>query len=406
MFATGSLLVGMLLFLVLLTAVAVVAIVLVRRRRDTEPAPSGAAWGRDASALAASAGASPHAPGAVQAGGDADALFATEADAQALADDLLRAPQEAAGSEADVSEVSGAPAGLDATGDESAGEHAVQSASEWADVLRGEPGPTQVQGGQVQGGQVQETEAQAEDVQGDDVQGEEFAGSGLSAFPSAPTPVDRDELDEAESLDADAGGEVSGSPPASLDETSEGELPEAAPSFDDGAGDSTPLYRTLRERLEDTLGRSETSGSTSSTVAEPDPEPQPEPEPEPEPEPAEHVADPEPPTRKDDELMSTQQSEEVLADVESVDPAASGADDDAFPVVRVSELHEVVDGGFGIGSAAPIADGAQPLGHPIKANIDTKTYQDLSSPWYAQTQPDVWFLDVGFAERAGFHRAE
>ncbi|MDO5504281.1 MAG: hypothetical protein Q4G67_14035 [Actinomycetia bacterium] len=74
--------------------------------------------------------------------------------------------------------------------------------------------------------------------------------------------------------------------------------------------------------------------------------------------------------------------------------------------VRISDLEDVVDGGFGIGSAAPIDGGVQPLGHPIKANLDTKTYQDLHSPWYDQTQPDVWFLDAGFAERAGFHRAE
>jgi hypothetical protein len=76
------------------------------------------------------------------------------------------------------------------------------------------------------------------------------------------------------------------------------------------------------------------------------------------------------------------------------------------PIRRISELHEVVDGGFGIGSAAVLADGAQPLGHPIKANLDTKTYQDLHSPWYDDTEPDVWFLDAGFAERAGFRRAE
>jgi hypothetical protein len=76
------------------------------------------------------------------------------------------------------------------------------------------------------------------------------------------------------------------------------------------------------------------------------------------------------------------------------------------PIRRISELHEVVDGGFGIGSAAVIADGAQPLGHPIKANLDTKTYQDLHSPSYDDTEPDVWFLDAGFAERAGFRRAE
>ncbi|MGA8045131.1 MAG: hypothetical protein WCA30_02590 [Dermatophilaceae bacterium] len=90
---------------------------------------------------------------------------------------------------------------------------------------------------------------------------------------------------------------------------------------------------------------------------------------------------------------------------EKASDAASAAGEQP-PVLRISELHEVVDGGFGIGSAAPIADGAQPLGHPIKANVDTKTYQDLHSPWYDTTEPDVWFLDAGFAERAGFHRAE
>ena len=33
---------------------------------------------------------------------------------------------------------------------------------------------------------------------------------------------------------------------------------------------------------------------------------------------------------------------------------------------RMSGFDEVVDGGFGLGSAAPIDDGAQPLGHDVK----------------------------------------
>ena len=86
--------------------------------------------------------------------------------------------------------------------------------------------------------------------------------------------------------------------------------------------------------------------------------------------------------------------------------AVPGAAGEHPPIRRISELHEVIDGGFGIGSAKALEDGAQPLGHPIKANVDTKTYQDLHSPWYDETEPDVWFLDAGFAERAGFHRAE
>lgn len=230
---------------------------------------------------------------------------------------------------------------------------------------------------------------------------EEYAGSGLSAFPDAD--------------DQAADGEISGTPPPAelleepgpvdepvVDEPlyEEPAIDEPAPDFDDGAADSTPLYRTLRDRLDGTIADPEGSEVVEDTVVvedaatdavEPD------------------FAGPDPATRKEDEPMSTQQTEEVLGDVENagVDVAVIEEDGaDPFPVVRVSDLHEVVDGGFGIGSAAPIADGAQPLGHPIKANIDTKTYQDLHSPWYAHTQPDVWFLDVGFAERAGFHRAE
>jgi hypothetical protein len=116
------------------------------------------------------------------------------------------------------------------------------------------------------------------------------------------------------------------------------------------------------------------------------------------------------PTDEEDHEVPTDQesitSQDVPSDAVAAEDAAAPTFGEEPPMRRISELHEVVDGGFGIGSAAPIADGAQPLGHPIKANLDTKTYQDLHSPWYDSTEPDVWFLDAGFAERAGFHRAE
>ena len=115
--------------------------------------------------------------------------------------------------------------------------------------------------------------------------------------------------------------------------------------------------------------------------------------------------EPSAPTDEEDHDVPTDQETSVptAAPETAADQAPAASEP---PMRRISELHEVVDGGFGIGSAAPIADGAQPLGHPIKANVDTKTYQDLHSPWYDTTEPDVWFLDAGFAERAGFHRAE
>lgn len=108
------------------------------------------------------------------------------------------------------------------------------------------------------------------------------------------------------------------------------------------------------------------------------------------------------PDQEEEELLET--DEQTAAEVVETDSAAVRSEHP--PMRRISELHEVTDGGFGIGSAARIADGAQPLGHPIKASVDTKAYQDLHSPGYDETEPDVWFLDAGFAERAGFHRAE
>lgn len=69
---------------------------------------------------------------------------------------------------------------------------------------------------------------------------------------------------------------------------------------------------------------------------------------------------------------------------------------------RTSRLEEVRDGGYGVGSAAPIGDGAVPLGHPVKAWEDTKTYVMPGEAGYGDAQPDLWFVDDMAARRAGF----
>ena len=68
--------------------------------------------------------------------------------------------------------------------------------------------------------------------------------------------------------------------------------------------------------------------------------------------------------------------------------------------------HEVVDGGWSVGSAATIADGCMPLGHPIKGVFALGIYQVPGSDWYDATVPDVWFIDEDTAQRAGFTRGE
>jgi len=66
----------------------------------------------------------------------------------------------------------------------------------------------------------------------------------------------------------------------------------------------------------------------------------------------------------------------------------------------------VRDGGYSVGSAARIDDGAMPLGHPVKAWEDTKTYATPDHPRYEDAEPHLWFTDPDTAERAGFHPAD
>jgi hypothetical protein len=60
---------------------------------------------------------------------------------------------------------------------------------------------------------------------------------------------------------------------------------------------------------------------------------------------------------------------------------------------RVSTFEEVVDGGFGIGSAAPLEGGVQPLGHDVKASRDGSTFLLPGDEGYDDAQPDVWFYN-------------
>lgn len=69
-------------------------------------------------------------------------------------------------------------------------------------------------------------------------------------------------------------------------------------------------------------------------------------------------------------------------------------------------LGEIRDGGYGVGSAAPLADGGVPLGHPVKAWNDTRTFMTPDHPYYGAADPHVWFADAEAAHRAGFQPAD
>lgn len=91
------------------------------------------------------------------------------------------------------------------------------------------------------------------------------------------------------------------------------------------------------------------------------------------------------------------------SDAGSSDAGSSDAGSaDATDGRRTSSLEEVRDGGYGVGSAAPLDDGALPLGHPVKAWEDTMTFVVPAHPSYGDAEPHVWFLDADAAQNAGF----
>ena len=58
--------------------------------------------------------------------------------------------------------------------------------------------------------------------------------------------------------------------------------------------------------------------------------------------------------------------------------------------------------GFGPDSHAPLADGSQPEGFPVKGNADSMLYHVPGSSFYARTVAEVWFTTAEAAEAAGF----
>ncbi|MEO7423236.1 MAG: hypothetical protein ABIU87_12705 [Ornithinibacter sp.] len=91
----------------------------------------------------------------------------------------------------------------------------------------------------------------------------------------------------------------------------------------------------------------------------------------------------------------------------ATDVGSSGADSEEEPAGRrVSSFTELRDGGFGVGSAAPIEDRSQPLDHPVQAYRDTMTFRAPGDPGYDSAEPDVWFYDESAAERSGFTRSQ
>ncbi|SRR6266498_376948 len=95
-------------------------------------------------------------------------------------------------------------------------------------------------------------------------------------------------------------------------------------------------------------------------------------------------------------------SEAAEATEAAEETATEAVADDADLEVEESESDE--EHPFGAGSRAPLEDGSQPEGFPIKGNADSMIYHDEDSPNYEQTEPEVWFATAEDAEAAGFSK--
>ncbi|WP_442874313.1 50S ribosomal protein L17, sunset domain variant [Amycolatopsis sp. NBC_00438] len=73
---------------------------------------------------------------------------------------------------------------------------------------------------------------------------------------------------------------------------------------------------------------------------------------------------------------------------------------EAAPVEAAEEAAS--EAPYGEGSHAPLEDGTQPEGFPIKGNDESKYYHTEESPYYEQTKAEVWFATAEAAEAAGF----
>jgi large subunit ribosomal protein L22 len=95
---------------------------------------------------------------------------------------------------------------------------------------------------------------------------------------------------------------------------------------------------------------------------------------------------------------------EQADDTDDEDEDAEAATE-AAPLIADDALEagaEAASAPYGEGSAAPLADGGQPEGFPIKGNEDSMLYHEPGGRWYDQTIAEVWFATAEAAEAAGF----
>jgi large subunit ribosomal protein L22 len=80
--------------------------------------------------------------------------------------------------------------------------------------------------------------------------------------------------------------------------------------------------------------------------------------------------------------------------------AGEGAVDETTESTEATEVDETLE--LPAGAAAPLDDGSQPEGFPIKGNADSMLFHTPESPYYERTRAEVWFRTAEEAAAAGF----
>jgi large subunit ribosomal protein L4 len=81
---------------------------------------------------------------------------------------------------------------------------------------------------------------------------------------------------------------------------------------------------------------------------------------------------------------------------------ASARESEAVTLEKGTAERGAEEGPYGAESHAPLADGSQPEGFPVKGNADSMLYHVPGSSFYARTEAEVWFASAEAAEAAGF----
>jgi large subunit ribosomal protein L17 len=82
--------------------------------------------------------------------------------------------------------------------------------------------------------------------------------------------------------------------------------------------------------------------------------------------------------------------------------AAESSQAEGDETVEVEESASTDEAPYGPGSHAPLDDGSQPDGFPVKGNADSMLYHVPGSSHYDGTEAEVWFDTAESAEAAGF----